>query len=913
MKLKEAVKKDYKQLLFVCSAFLAMALASYLYVSVVMKRQIDLHSQSELRAYQTALRSLILAHEDALQHVVVSVAMAIDRGTGPDELQYLLKKWTETFRRQKDIRNVFVSVYGYLNGNYLDGTSWIPGEFYYPKTAPWMRGAITQEGIFHSKPYIDPRTGNAVTAVSMVLFDGKGDSRGVLALDYLLTPIIEQVKTYKVADTGYGILLDNSFKVLTHPVGEYIGKYIYELPGYGQVYEKLRELGDGALVESIGENISFFGLLENGWYLGIVAPAQYYYNEVKGIIPVIVALSLVLALALCFILVSLSTAKMRSEEESRSKSSFLARMSHEIRTPMNAIIGMSELAQREWNTPRALEYIAAIRHAGSDLLSIINDILDFSKVASGTFQVISAPYETASLLNDVLAIISVRAREKALDLITEIDPEIPGQLIGDEVRIRQILLNLLSNAVKYTHRGRVLFMVRSERHGDMVNLTFTVEDTGIGIKPEQIGALFGDFVRLYTKGAARIEGTGLGLSISRALCLAMGGDIIARSEYGKGSSFAATVRQEVADWTPACFSDKGLYGKEPAGQPGALYSAPGFRALIVDDIATNLAVAKGLLSPFQMQTTTCLSGREAVSLAREREFDLIFIDHRMPEMDGIETAKALRGLGGRYEKIPLIAFTANAMTGMKEMFLAKGFDDYLSKPIETGKLNELMEKWIPSVSRISVSPGGPGEARQDAHALNIEGLDVESGLRRTGGSMKNYREVLRIYCRDAESSLPALENITEDKLADFTIRAHALKSASANVGAAALSAEAAFLEEAGKKRDLRVIRENLAGFRERLAELAYRICGTLRSGSDSDRRRGEAAERAPAEYDLLRLSEALLARDIGAVDLALDEFSVMPLNGRTRDALSLVADYALTGDFEEASAVLDKLLRAFHT
>jgi signal transduction histidine kinase/CheY-like chemotaxis protein len=737
MKFKEAARKDYKQLLFVCAAFLAMALASYFYVSVVMKRQIDLHSQSEMRAYQTALRSLILTHEDALQHVAVSTGIAIERGAGPDELQDILRLWTVAFRNQKDIEDVFVSVYGYLNGNYLDGTNWIPGEFYYPKTAPWMRGALTQKGIFHSKPYIDPRTGNAVNAVSMVVFDEKGESRGVLALDYLLNPVIEQVRAYKVADSGYGILMDDSFNVLTYPENEYIGRHIRELPGYGQVYEKLRNLGEGVLIETIEndgpEHIGFFSLLENGWYLGIIAPTQYYYSEVKRIIPVIAVLSLTLALILCSILIRLSIAKMHSEEESRSKSSFLARMSHEIRTPMNAIIGMSELAQREWGTPRALEYITSIRHAGADLLSIINDILDFSKVESGTFQITSAPYETASLLNDVLTIIGVRAREKSLDLITEIDPNIPCWLIGDEVRIRQILLNLLSNAVKYTSKGGVIFISKCERIDDKANLTFTVEDSGHGIRPGQIGKLFGDFVRLDQKGASYVEGTGLGLSIALSLCRAMGGDITVESEYEKGSIFTATLKQDVADWSPADFSGEGSYGKESAGTPRLSFSSPEFRVLIVDDIATNLSVAEGLMSPLQMKITTCLSGREAIDLARENAFDMIFIDHMMPDMDGIETARIIRGLRG-YDKVPLVALTANAMTGMREMFMAHGFDDYISKPIETAKLNELMEKWIPGEARLVIEPDTP-LAPENLETLEIEGLDAESGLRRIGGSM----------------------------------------------------------------------------------------------------------------------------------------------------------------------------------
>jgi signal transduction histidine kinase/CheY-like chemotaxis protein len=692
----------------------------------------------------------------------------------------------------------------------------------------------------------------------MVVFDERGESHGVLALDYLLNPVIDQVKAYKVADTGYGILTDNSFNVLTYPDSEYIGRLIGDLPGYSDVYEKMKDMGDQVLIERIGsageESIGFFSMLENGWYLGIIAPVQYYYSDVKRMMPVIAVLSMTLALVLCCILIQLSAAKMRSEEASRSKSSFLARMSHEIRTPMNAIIGMSELVQREYGTPQGLEYIAAIRHAGADLLSIINDILDFSKVELGTFQITSAQYETSSMLNNVLAMIGVRAKEKSLGLITEIDPHIPSRLIGDEVRMRQVLLNLLSNAVKYTSKGRVIFIAKCERSGDGVNLSFTVKDSGIGIKPEHIGDLFGDFVRLDQKGVKHIEGTGLGLSISRGLCRAMGGNITVESEYGRGSAFTATVKQGVADWTPANFSGKGLYCKESVMQP-VNFSAPGFRVLIVDDIATNLTIARGLLTPLRMEITTCLGGREAVDMARSRKFDMIFIDHMMPEMDGIETARKIRRLRG-YGRVPLVALTANAMAGMREMFLSNGFDDYLSKPIDTSRLYELMEGWIPGESRVSapcqpvhtiVQPRREGPLGGELASVNasrfpkapgafeIEGIDVKSGLGRIGGSMKDYLEVLEIYCGDVESALLVLRDAAEENIADFTIRVHALKSASANVGALELSEEAAFLEDAGKRHDLQAIRDNRGAFLERLTALVSRIRDALLPADDSDR------------------------------------------------------------------------------
>jgi signal transduction histidine kinase/DNA-binding response OmpR family regulator len=510
-----------------------------------------------------------------------------------------------------------------------------------------------------------------------------------------------------------------------------------------------------------------------------------------------------------------------AKDANKAKSDFLARMSHEIRTPMNSIIGMGELAQREYGTPQALEYITAIRNAASSLLSIINDILDFSKIESGAFQISSSPYETSSMLDDVLAIIGVKAMEKSLIMTPDIDPNIPNKLIGDEVRVRQVLLNLLSNAVKYTERGEVVFITRFRYTDDEAELSFTVKDSGIGIKPEHLSELFGDFVRLDQQGAAYIEGTGLGLSISRNLCRAMGGDITVESEYGKGSSFTATIRQGVADRSPANFSNEKSYGREPSILR-AEFTAPGFRVLIVDDNQTNLAVARGLLAPFEMEISTCLSGREAVELAAKREFDFIFIDHMMPGMNGIETARALRETGARYDNVPLVALTANAMVGMREMFLESGFDDYLSKPIETAKLNKLMEKWIPERSRVPISDEPPSSSKSPS-LFDIEGLDARLGLERTGGLTEIYLEVLRVYCQDAESALPALKDVSEENIKDFTIRIHALKSASASVGATALSNEAALLEGAGKRDDLQYILERLDDFREHLEDLASRI------------------------------------------------------------------------------------------
>ncbi|MDR1472146.1 MAG: response regulator [Synergistaceae bacterium] len=910
MKFVDAIKNDYKQLLCVCASFLTITALSYFCVSVVTKRLVNLHSHSEVNTYRAVMRSTILAHEATLRNLAAFANIALDDGAGRDELRDILEDWTNASLREEGLNNDIVSVYGYLNESYIDGSGWTPDEHYVSAIAPLMNGAILRGNIFHSTPRIDRRTGSLVNSVAMVIADSEAKNKGVLGIDFLLTPLLEQVKSYKIAEGGYGILLDNSFNIITSPTPEYIGRQLSTLPGYDRASEKIQKLGDDVLVDTInggtGKKIGFFSRLENGWYLGIIVPARHYYRGVAEIFTVIGILSATLALALCAILVRLNEAKMRSEEESHSKSSFLARMSHEIRTPMNAIIGMSELALREWGTQRGLGHIMGIKRAGADLIAIINDILDFSKASSGKLEITPSPYETYSVFSEALAIISVRAAEKSLGLFTEIDPNIPKKLIGDKARVRQILLNLLANAVNYTRQGRITLSAKSERRGGGVQLTFAIKDTGIGIKPENIENIFGDFVRLYQNGEKLIEGTGLGLSISRSLCLAMGGNISVESEYGRGSSFTAAIAQEVADWTPSGAFDSGPYdNKSASAEKNQQFSAPGLRVLVVDDMPMNLDVMNGLLSFYKINTTTCLSGREAVELARKGEFDMIFVDHMMPNMDGIETVKLLRQTNERLRKIPIIAFTANAVMGMRDMFLSKGFDDYISKPIELVKLGELMDRWVPQEMRTESAAGGGPSAGEVAE---IEGIDVKLGLSRIGGSAKVYMKALAIFCKDSESIMRAL---VSDDSEVFMAKVHALKGASAQIGAAEISAEAAFLEQAGKGGGIGPIRQNAARLRERLEDLVSRIRGAV---SKWDAANGAPPEETgsdaiPAKDDLLELKKLIDARSIMDIDLVLDSLSGRNLKKSARDRISMISDHLLVSDFKEAGGIVDDMLK----
>ncbi|MDR2663195.1 MAG: response regulator [Treponema sp.] len=500
-----------------------------------------------------------------------------------------------------------------------------------------------------------------------------------------------------------------------------------------------------------------------------------------------------------------------AESASRAKSDFLARMSHEIRTPMNAITGMSELILRETASPRVREYAAGVKQSSANLLHIINDFLDFSKIDSGKLEIITGEYRLASLIDDVAAMIRIRLMEKPVLFVTSIDSTLPRSLVGDESRIRQILINLLTNAVKYTQEGHIMLSVRAEKmERGAVTLVLEISDTGIGIKAENMDRLFMDFTRFDTRKNRGVEGTGLGLSIAQSLCQAMGGDITAESVYGTGSRFTVRLPQKIQDGGPMArvknreakgtlvYETREVYGLSlqytlnglgvpctfvssqeafpealsrgtyafvftapflfnqvkqalqehkasaeiilinklgntvphpglsalimPAGpvavanilnhvedasgkEPDistADFTAPDARVLIVDDLATNLRITKALLAPYKLNIDICLSGKEAIQLVRENKYDLILMDHMMPEMDGVDTTRAIRALekerqeqeGDGEKQIPIIALTANAIVGMKEMFLQNGFSDYLSKPIEIGKFNEIVEKWL---------------------------------------------------------------------------------------------------------------------------------------------------------------------------------------------------------------------------
>lgn len=408
---------------------------------------------------------------------------------------------------------------------------------------------------------------------------------------------------------------------------------------------------------------------------------------------------------------SLRLAEQDAIKANRAKSDFLASMSHEIRTPLNAVLGMDELILLETDkmkdidpmfTDRIKEYAENIQDAGQVLLSVINDILDLTKIESGKMELKPAPYRLHDLINDVGTMVRVRAEQKGLSYVQKVDPAIPDHLFGDELRIRQIMINLLNNAVKYTDSGKVeMDITMKDPAENSLTLGIRVSDTGIGIKEEDIPSIFGDFQRLDEEHNHKIEGTGLGLSIVKRMTGLMNGDINVTSRYGEGSVFTVSIPQKICSESYETGS-----GSEKRGKLADVitYHTPDCRYLVVDDNRLNLLVAKRFLDGLCGQIDTARSGEEALQKMRQEKYDLIFMDHMMPDLDGVRTYEmSLNDPANINIKTPFIMMTANALSGVREEYLDKGFSDYISKPIEIKELLRVVELHLPAEKIVTLN------------------------------------------------------------------------------------------------------------------------------------------------------------------------------------------------------------------
>ncbi len=521
----------------------------------------------------------------------------------------------------------------------------------------------------------------------------------------------------------------------------------------------------------------------------------------------------------------LAFAKTIKEEQSRAetaniaKSAFLANMSHEIRTPINAILGMNEMILRENKNGQITDYAQNIYSAGNSLLSLVNDVLDISKIESGKLEIIENTYETSSLIHDCYNMIIEKAEKKGLDFHIDCDPNIPSHLKGDEVHFRQIVTNILSNAAKYTEKGSITMSVYSHWDQNQFFLVFSITDTGIGIKKKNLENLFSQFSRFDLEKNRNIEGTGLGLAITKQLVDLMYGEIQVESEYGAGSTFTVTIPQQIIDITPM-----GDYHKRyrDVSHKNMNYhqsfEAPDARILVVDDVEVNLKVIVNLLKETKVQVDTALSGRQCLAMVTQNAYDLIFMDHMMPEMNGVETYTKMKELKNSLNKdTPVIMLTANAISGVREQYLQVGFTDYLSKPILGDRLEKIIIRYLPS-DKLQLDVAAPKEEFRTENIMVLQKLfqyypqaDLALGLSYCRQNSNIYLFILQSFGENSKTE--ELNHFYEKEDAgNYLITIHEIKSSALNIGFSALAEKALALEDAIQKNDWNFVLERHPAF-----------------------------------------------------------------------------------------------------
>ncbi|GHU57549.1 hypothetical protein AGMMS49975_23310 [Clostridia bacterium] len=961
------------------------------------------------------------------------------------------------------------------DGQYAQSVSDYPRPAGYdPRERSWYKEAMADKNeVTITSPYETSEGYGPMCSLVAKTYEPNGDPLGVVLIGYDMQNLIGDLESTRILKTGYILIFDKNGRIFAdgmHP--HHVGLTPEEFEeGHALIWDSPDGVIEYTSDIDKGKYIVSRTMKNTGWKIAVMFDKEEVTEQPRSILYMILLPSFSILVVAVFVLIIIARDVVRpidslidaaniicgndyetdetkkrllqdklnvsGSTESRrlakslrqmiqtlreqisearranlAKSEFLARMSHEIRTPMNAVLGMSELILREDTSDTVREHAESVKQAGTNLLAIINDILDLSKIESGKMEVVCVNYELSSLMNDVISIARTRLVESPIRFIVNIDSTLPSKLFGDEVRVRQILLNLLSNAIKYTQEGYVKIFVSGERQeDDKIRFSFTISDTGTGIRAEDMDKLFDRFSQFDKKKNYNVTGTGLGLAITQKLAQLMDGDVSATSVYGDGSVFTAIIIQsytseepvtivedaenknvllyenqrahsESISWslwnlgvpyklvetkyefksiiqkesfkfvfTPLKLLDETLElldenevlpivvllaeygetaakhdlrvvstpvhtisianilnGKNDAGyskrtEAAWRYTAPTARILLVDDIKTNLKVASGLLSPLGAIVDTCLSGRHALRLVQENDYDIVFMDHMMPVMDGIEATAAIRDLEGvKYQNLVIIALTANAISGMKEKFIKNGFTDFISKPIEPKKLFGMIDLFIPKEKRVY---GVVPEIRTAdfSAALRIEGMDTIRAMRNLGSSLDEYTDVLETFCQDARERLSLLEKIprTPKALNEFTTSVHALKSASHAIGASEFSESARELELAGINADSQKIADGLAPFRESLLCLLSKIEEALP-------KKPENAGAGTIDRESLRtLKKAFETKNLKDAYELLETLEHNMYDKVTTDALQSVTNALLMYDFPNALAALDSI------
>lgn len=549
-----------------------------------------------------------------------------------------------------------------------------------------------------------------------------------------------------------------------------------------------------------------------------------------------------------------------AESASKAKSNFLSNMSHEIRTPINAILGMNEMILREAIAPNIIEYAENIQTAGNTLLGLVNDILDFSKIEAGKMEIIPVEYSLSSLLNDLVNMVQSRANKKGLEFHINAAPNLPSELFGDEIRLKQIVTNILSNAVKYTEHGGITLTVNGKKLPDnKIKMFFSVKDTGIGIKQEDIKKLFSAFERIEEKRNRSVEGTGLGMNITQRLLNMMNTSLEVHSVYGEGSEFSFEVEQKIVNPHPlGNFEENYKHALSQHKKYHEKFTAPDAKILVVDDTVMNLTVVKGLLKQTKIQIDTADSGYEALTMVTKKKYDIIFLDHRMPGLDGIETLQHMKDMHNNpNHDVPTISLTANAISGARKQYIDAGFQDYLTKPIDSEKLEEMILEYLPP-KKVHLQNSDEeiveetDEATLPDWLCSVDGLNVADGVKHCGG-VDAYLDAVTVFAQSVISGANEIANFYKaEDWKNYTTKVHALKSSAKVIGANELSNRARRLEDAGVAGYINEIQESTDGLLELYISFADKLSPLIKKDSDDENKPLIDDEQLAEGYEALR-------------------------------------------------------------